>query len=215
MEANMKICKLLLPVTLALFLMGCGDIDNPLVLSLQPLFTPEDLNFDPGLVGTFGDRENDTTFMFKKSTIGTGYDLIVAEKDGEQKTSEAFDAHLVRLGGFWFLDFYPANLPAGVEFYSFHLMRGHSIGRIWIEGDVVRIALLDSDWVKKGIDEKRLDIKHEIFDDDTILLTDTTLAFQDLASRHGNDEEAFTDTLELRRLPDSPEKPNATPEKGN
>jgi hypothetical protein len=213
MEANMKICKVLLPVTLALSLMGCGDIDNPLVLSLQPLFTDQDVNFDPGLVGAFVGRENDMTFTFKKSS-GTGYDLIVADKDGEKETSGALDAHLVRLGGFWFLDFYPANRPDAEEFYRFHLMKGHSIGRVWIEGDVVRIALLASDWVKKGIDEKHLDIKHEIFDDN-ILLTDTTLAFQELASRHGNDEEAFSTILELRRLPDSPEQPKATPEKGN
>jgi hypothetical protein len=215
MEANMKICKVLLPVTLALSLMGCGGVDNPLVLSLQPLFTDQDVNFDPGLVGAFGDRENDLTFTFKKSG-DTAYTLIVADKEGEKETSGAFDAHLVRLGGFWFLDFYPADpdLPAADAFYRLHLMKAHSIARIWIEGDVVRIALLDSDWVKKGIDEKRLDIKHEIVEDG-ILLTDTTLAFQDLASRHGNDQEAFPDTLELRRLPDSPEQPKATPEERN
>jgi hypothetical protein len=141
---------------------------------------------------------------------------MLTEKEGEQETSGAFDAHLVRLGGFWFLDFYPANpdLSAAGDFYRFHLIRGHSIARIWIEGNVVRIALLDSEWVKKCIDEKRLDIKHEIFDDE-ILLTDTTLAFQDLASRNGNDEEAFAHILRLKRLPDSPEQLIATPEKGN
>jgi len=193
--------------------MGCGDIDNPLVLSLQPLFTDQDVNFDPALVGAF--QEETLTFTFKKSG-DTAYNLIVTEKDGEQETSGAFDAHLVRLGGFWFLDFYPADpdLSAAGDFYRFHLMRGHSIGRIWIVGNVVRIALLDGEWVKKGIDEKRLDIKHEIFDDD-ILLTDTTLAFQDLASRHGTDEKAFPHILELRRLPDSPEQLMATPEEGN
>jgi hypothetical protein len=213
MEANMKICKVLLPVTLALSLMGCGDIDNPLVLSLQPLFTDQDVDFDPALVGTF--QEETLTFTFKKSG-DTAYDLMLTEKEGEQETSGAFDAHLVRLGGFWFLDFYPANpdLSAAGDFYRFHLIRGHSIARIWIEGNVVRIALLDSEWVKKCIDEKRLDIKHEIFDDE-ILLTDTTLAFQDLASRNGNDEEAFAHILRLKRLPDSPEQLIATPEKGN
>jgi hypothetical protein len=213
MEANMKICKVLLPVTLALSLMGCGDIDNPLVHSLQPLFTDQDVDFDPALVGTF--QEETLTFTFKKSG-DTAYDLMLTEKEGEQETSGAFDAHLVRLGGFWFLDFYPANpdLSAAGDFYRFHLIRGHSIARIWIEGNVVRIALLDSEWVKKCIDEKRLDIKHEIFDDE-ILLTDTTLAFQDLASRNGNDEEAFAHILRLKRLPDSPEQLIATPEKGN
>jgi hypothetical protein len=209
----MRICNALLPVALAFFLLGCGDIDNLLVFSLQPLFTDQDVNFDPTLLGTLGDYENEMTFTFSKS-MNKGYDLIIAEKDMEQETSAAFDAHLVRLGGFWFLDFYPADLPVAKDFYRFHLMKVHSIARIWIEGDVVRIALLDSQWVKAGIDEKRLDIKHEILDGN-ILLTDTTLAFQDLAYHHGNDPEAFPDTLELRRLPDSPEQAKARLEKEN
>lgn len=210
----MRIFKALLPIALVFFLIGCGESDSP-VLSLQPLFTDQDVNFDPALVGTFWAQEDEATFTFTfKKSSGTGYDLVVAGKDKEDEISGAFDAHLVRLGGFWFLDFYPADMPVADDFYRFHFMKGHSIARIWIVGDVVRLALLDSYWVKEGIDEKRLDIRHEIVDGD-ILLTDTTRAFQDLAYRSGNDPEAFPNIMELSRFPDSTEQNVAIQDKEN
>ena len=187
----MRTSKVVLVVGLALLLVGC-------VPSLQPLFTEADVDFDPALVGAFTDEKGDLTFAFQK--LGTNaYRLTVTEQVGDRQLTAGFVVHLVRLRGFWFLDFYPDRPEVGGEFYQLHLIRAHTFGRVWIQGDVVRLGLLDSDWLKKKMDEKSVAIEHQQTEDG-ILLTAPTTKLQDLMFRYANEEEAFPDPLELHRV---------------
>lgn len=185
-------------MSLGLLATGCDDdAGNPFVLSIHPLYIEVDLDFDPTLVGKWVDEEGDVTFIFEKSG-NQEYKLTVVEREDKEQSKGEFDAHLVRLGGSWFLDIYPKSLQGGSEFYWTHFIRAHTIARLWIEGDSVKMAFLSSNWLKKRFEDKSVDAAHEIIEGAPIL-TDTTEDVQNLVDRFANDEEAFPDPLVLQR----------------
>jgi len=176
---------------------GCDDSGNPFVVSLQPFYTKVDLEADPGLTGTWRDKEGDVSFTFEAGTEKE-YKLVVKETDGERETSSEFEAHLMRLGGSWFIDFFPKNNSGEDEFYRVHFVRGHSIARVELGQDSMQLAFLSASWLNARIDEKSIDTPHEKADE-SLLLTGTTEEVQELAYFYANDEKAFADPLSLER----------------
>jgi len=177
---------------------SCDDGGNPFVVSLQPFYTKVDLEADPGLTGSWTDKEGDVTFTFEAGTEKQ-YKLVVKEKEGEQETSGEFEAHLIRLGGSWFIDFFPENDSGEDEFHRIHFFRGHSIARVELGQDSLQMAFLSARWVSARIEEKSIDTPHEKVDG-SLLLTGTTEELQQLANLYANDEKAFADPLSLERV---------------
>lgn len=175
---------------------GC-DGGNEFALSLQPFFAPADLETDQALPGVWTTKEGDVTFTFEQGE-GREYKLVVKETDGGGGTTSEFEAHLVRLGSCMFLDFLPSRASGGSEFYQMHLFRAHSIARIELSQDTLQMAFFDGSWLKQKIDEKTVDVTHEMTDG-TLLLTGTTEEVQDLVFLHSNDNEAFPDPTTLTR----------------
>lgn len=176
---------------------GCDDSGNPFVVSLQPFYTKVDLEADPGLIGTWRDKEGDVSFSFESGTEQE-YALVVKETDGEREMSSEFEAHLMHLGGSWFIDLFPKNKSGEDEFYRGHFCRGHSIARVELGQDSMQMAFLSASWLSARIDEKSIDTPHEK-SDETLLLTGTTEEVQELAYFYANDERAFADPLSLER----------------
>lgn len=176
---------------------GCDDSGNPFVVSLQPFYTKVDLEADPGLIGSWKDKEEEVTFTFEAET-DKEYTLTVKEQDGERETSGEFEAHLMRLGGSWFIDFFPKNNIGEDEFHRIHFLRGHSIARIELRQDSMQIAFLSTNWLSARIEEKSIDTPHEKANG-SLLLTGTIEEVQELAYFYGNDEKAFADPLSLER----------------
>src|SRR5207245_759536 len=75
---------------------GCDDSGNPFVVSLRPFYTKVDLEADPGLTGSWRDKEGDVSFTFQEGEEKE-YTLVVKEREGDQETSGEFEAHLLRL----------------------------------------------------------------------------------------------------------------------
>jgi hypothetical protein len=176
---------------------GCDDSGNPFVVSLQPFYTKVDLEADPGLPGIWKDEEGDVTFTFEAGAEKE-YTVVVRERDGEQETSGEFEAHLMRLGGWWFIDFFPKNNSGEDTFHRIHFFRGHSIVRIELRQDSMQMAFLSASWLSARIEEKSIDTPHEKADG-SLLLRGTTEEVQELAYLYGNDEKAFADPLSLER----------------
>ena len=197
----MRISRTLLAVGLALLLVGCdADPSNPLVPCVQPLYTDVDLDFDPTLLGAFRNKDGDLTFVFEKQGDNE-FKLTVHEEEGEKKFSGRFEAHLVRLGSYWFLDFYPGALEVGDSFYRLHWVRAHTIARVWIENDTLRLGFLSSRWLKQRLEDRSVDIDHREVDD-SIVVTAPTRDLQDLVFRYATDPEAFGEPLDLHRAKD-------------
>ena len=158
------------------------------VLSIHPLYFEKDLVFESGLVGTWGEKEHKKDlaelWIFKKSG-DKSYRLIVREKD---EGEGIFEAHLLKLGEYLFLDLYPEEPETGLEFYNMHVIPAHSFLRVSLEGHVLRLALFDLDWLKKNIEQNKVTIKHERRDDMIVLIA-STKELQEFVLKHV--EEAF------------------------
>jgi hypothetical protein len=184
-------------VLVSLVQVGCDDGGSAFAVSLQPFYREVDLESDTRLTGTWRDKEGDVSFAFEPGTEKE-YKLIVTERDGEQERSGEFEAHLVRLGGSGFLDFFPKGIREGDEFYRIHFLRGHSIARVEIGEDSMQVAFFSASWLKARIEEKTIDTPHEKADG-SLLLTGATEEVQELVFLHADDEGAFADSLTLER----------------
>jgi len=182
----MRITAIMVALGLAVLMAGC-------VPSLHPLFTEKDLVYDPALVGTWAEEEGEDIWIFRKSG-DNAYDLIYSQKG----VPAQFEAHLVQVAEFLFLDTYPKEPHIKNDLYTIHLIPAHTFSRIWIEGDVLRLAMLDLDWLKRMIAEKKVDIAHERVDEG-IVLTASTKELQEFVLKYAEDEEAFHDPTELHR----------------
>jgi hypothetical protein len=167
---------------------GCDDTSG-FALSLQPTYTQADLDSDAGLNGSWTTEDRDLTFVFEP-TEGKVYKLVVKELDDGQETSAEFEAHLMHLGAFFFVDILPSNAPPGISFYQMHVLRAHSIARIEVTRDTLKLAFFDASWLQKQIDEKTIDTSYQK-SDGMLLLTGTTEEVQDLLFLHANEEGAF------------------------
>jgi hypothetical protein len=199
-----RCCKWLIGTVLAvgtLVTTGCESDGNPFVESLQPSYTPLDLETDSRLNGTWSYEEGDVTFSFeqgKEKGKEKEYKLVVKEKDGEQEVSSVFEARVVRLGAFCFLDIYPHSTEEGNEFYRGHFIRAHTIVRVEIKQDSIQMAFLSASWLKVKMEENSVDTPY-VKADDTVLLTGNTQEVQELVLSCANDDEAFADPVLLKK----------------
>jgi len=182
----MRTTVVIVALGLAVLMAGC-------VPSLHPLFTEKDLVYDPALVGTWAEEEGEDIWIFRKSG-DNAYDLIYSQKG----VPAQFEAHLVQVAEFLFLDTYPGEPNIKNDLYTIHLIPAHTFSRIWIEGDVLRLAMLDLDWLKDMIAKKKVNIAHEQVDGG-IVLTASTKELQEFFLKYADDDKAFPDPKELHR----------------
>jgi len=201
----MRTAKLLAMCGVMVLMSGCY------VVSLHPFFTEESVVFDQALVGTWTLEKQAMTF---KQAYENAYTLICTDEEGERCELEAC---LARVGNFLFLDVYPKEIE---DCSNGLLVPAHSVMRVWIEGDVLRVAGLNYEWVRSMIDEKKLEIAHEYLPtravstppgkdsasfkweekpDNPILLTASSKNLQDLCLKYGDDKEAFAEPGEFHR----------------
>lgn len=181
----MKWLKYFLPIVFILLLAGCP------ARSLFPLFSTKDIVFNPSLLGTWSDSGANETYTFQRSGEKS-YNVIFFEQQSGNTT--VYRAQLGRLGKLWFLDSYPAKGPQ-----DYHLIPAHIISRISLNGDTLRIASLESDWLRQMIDSRELEIEHVRIDGD-VILSASTEALKDLVQRFAEDSDAFPNPGTLIRL---------------
>ena len=194
----MHITKIWIAFALAVLIAGC-------VRSLHPLFTEKDLIFEPTLVGTWVDGDGKDTWTFQKSK-DKSYTLIHFQHEhgkfmeGKETGDTArFEVKLGRLGNFFFLDIYPEEPTIKNDLYKIHLIPAHTFSRMWLEGDELRLSMLDNDWLKKMIAEGKVQITHEKIDGD-VILTAPTEELQKLVLKYAEDTKAFPEPGKLHRL---------------
>ena len=193
----MNIVSVVAFLSVGLSASGCDDGGSPFVLSIHPLYTKLDLDFDPVLLGSWVDDQGDVSFIFEKSAA-PAYKLTIVERDGRQESKAEFEAHLVRLVGADFLDIYPKSLEGGSEFQRAHFIPAHTIAHLNVEPDGITIAFLSADWLEKRIEDRSVDPAHENAAG-TLILTCATDDLQHLVDLYANDGAAFPDPLDLQR----------------
>ena len=177
----MRVLKILTILAAALLAQGC------LVVSIHPLYTENDVVFDESLIGQWSDVSSDGDSWVFEQAEGKAYRMTVNE---EGKQPGQFEAHLVKLGEYLFLDLYPEE-PDGInEFFISHVIPAHSIWRATITADSLSLASLDYDWLTREIKAGRLDVEHEKLKD-LLVLTGEPRDLQILVLKHP--QEAFDD----------------------
>ncbi len=193
-----ELTRKLLFYLLAAILGGC-------VPSLHPLYTDKDLTFEEKLSGSWSDSEQ--IWKFEGDSEEKSYELIILDKD--LKKGE-FTAHLVKIDNMLFLDLFPEKpgLQAH-DFYKFHLLRVHTFVRVEQIEPTLQMQMMNPDTIKQMLKNDPNLIKHEIVEEDRIILTASTEQLQKLMKKHANDEDFFGDTTEFKRLQlQEPNEPN-------
>ncbi len=173
-----------------------------IVQSKNPLYSPDkkDVVFLPALLGTWYDEDGMTTMIFERSGEKS-YSMTIEEEKEEPEGVSEFEVHLVQLGDFLFLDMDTSPLIKKNKPTDKDIQR-HMFGRIWIEGDTLRLAGLDADWFRDHREE--FGIEHELIEEDrhkTVVLTADTPGLQRFILEHVEDPEVFLEADPWHRTP--------------
>ncbi|MEK7404375.1 MAG: hypothetical protein AAB225_04645 [Acidobacteriota bacterium] len=177
----MRTNKMLVVAGIMMLLAACS------VRSLHPLYEDKDLVFEPGLLGTWAEKDSET-WTFGRSGVNA-YELVCTE---EGKVTGRLDARLVRLGKHLFLDLYPKDVDESFT------VPAHVFVKVRIEGDVLHVAILDPGWLRDALAQGKVRIPHVRLKPDDVLLTASTAELQGFVREHAEDEKAFP-PAKLRR----------------
>ena len=199
----MKTRNLVIIFAVAFLFPGC------VIWSFYPFYSENDLFKNEILSGTW--QEDDSTqWKFQHPEIqkdgqkfidSTSY--ILSFNNGRGDESE-FSVHLFKLEDTYFLDFYLENLDTScgenrdkdIELWSLHVMPVHTIAKLTIEKDKLKIKWFDKGWLEDAIKEKQIKISHEN-DGNNLLLTAKTKELQKLIVKHSGDTLAFQKGIEV------------------
>jgi len=139
------------------------------VPSLHSIVTEKTLTYDPGLVGQW--QDDDTAWTITGDPEKKSYVVEIAEDD--DKLSK-LTAQMVELQGHRFLDMTVEDakqLNTG-DWFKGHIMPVHNFWRIEKKEAGYVIYDMKYETVESLIESKPQIIKHEVVDDDRIVLTD-------------------------------------------
>lgn len=158
--------------------------------SLHPLYTPETLAFEPALLGTWKDNEGVYTF---KEGKGKSYILSYIE-EGEEV---AYRVHLVKLGDQYFFDFYTNkaadDIAMGLSIAGF--VPTHTFAKVkWADNKLEIRHFAEGEWLEELFEQRRIRIKHEVIDNEIIVLTASPKELQQFFLKYADDPKAFTES---------------------
>jgi hypothetical protein len=164
------------------------------VPSLHPLYTESDRTTESDLLGTWSQADTKDIWEFESSS-DESYILTYTEKGVAAK----FQANLVQLGDYLFLDLYPAE-EADVrnDLMKLHLVPAHTFARLNIKEDTLEIAMVDNDWLRGKLTRKELSIPHQALVDG-VVLTASTKELQAFVTKVAAIPEAFAKPTILKR----------------
>ena len=192
----MKTRNYLFIFLVTLFFSGC------IVYSFYPLYTEKDLFANEILTGSWVDNDS-TEWKFEHPYKGkelpenldsSSYVLFLKDKNNNESK---FSVHVIKLGGYYFLDFYLEDFLDNEELdlASFHIVPVHTFAKFTFTRNKIQINWYDQDWLEKLIKGNKIRIRHE-YNGDYILLTASPKDLQKFVSKYVDSEEAFKDGIE-------------------
>jgi hypothetical protein len=109
--------KMLIPLSLVLLATACGPVEW-----LNPCFKEEDLVVEPALEGNWN-GEDGTSILTFRAASDKSYEVLDTEirADNAEPEKNKFQAHLVRLGEFYFLDLVSQTPQVNIGAYKLPL----------------------------------------------------------------------------------------------
>jgi len=171
----------------SLFLVGC-------IPSLHPLYTENELVFEPSLLGIWTEEDGRTSYEFIKDG-SSSYTMIYTE----DSIPSDFAAHLLKLGDNLFLNLQPDEPECGNDFHKGYLISAHSFYKVSLEKDVLRLDGLDIDWLRDLYRDGKTALSREILQGDVFVLTASTKELQEFVLKYAENEGAFPKEGQLFR----------------
>jgi hypothetical protein len=111
-----------------------------LVVSLQPVYEPETIAFDPALLGTWVSADDDLTVTFERGEWHS-YHLTIEQRDDQYRVS----ARMTRIGSRLYLDVTPldgTDLPALT-------LPVHTCLHVELTGEGLSLAEMNYEWLER------------------------------------------------------------------
>jgi len=180
----MKSLRAVLVLSLLLLVAGC-------IPSVHPLYTGKDLLFEPALVGTWASKDGGEVWTVARGA-GDVYNLDSREKDGNDVKTGKFEMRFFKVAGQGFVDFFPVEADSKrTYFYEAHTLPVHTFLRVREMGKVLKLEMLDPEWLKKLLKENPDALKHEVVRDG-ILLTAQPTDLQAFVTKYAEVKGAWT-----------------------
>lgn len=170
--------------------------------TLFPLFTKNDVVFDPKLVGKWDTGKDGKLAVFERGSASAftgvpellqqiasqGYVVTFTSQDGYEESK--YYAFMMKLGKYNYLDYYPADTKMEShfeEFYKLHFTKMHSFFRVrFNDEESFEISQFDEGFLKDLIDRKQIRIRHEKKIDGNYLITAPTAELQQYVMKYGD-----------------------------
>lgn len=182
-------------ISILLFVVLVTIINSCTVQSLFPLYTEKDLIYDENVLGTWDFGKDDSWDFKRKYTeqdslkgLSPYYELTVIE-EGEKAV---FDAHLLRLGKYYYFNFYLTELEDNTINWigACNMLTVNTFARTEIYADSLKIEYFNPDFLSNLIKKKKVRIKHVITgEDDHILITAPTEDIQKYVIKYEDEDE--------------------------
>jgi len=175
--------------------------------SINPLYTEQDLAFDPALAGVWHGGDGDAAaakerWVFEKAG-DKNYKLVYTDKDGK---AGQFDVHRLKLGDTLFLDFFPGDRgdeeTKRSDLYQYHFVPVHSFAKVSQTDSALKLSFLSLEWLGKLLEKNPRAIRHEMVgptNEQTLVFTASTKDLQKFVLKHMGNKEAFLEPIDLKR----------------
>ncbi len=195
-----KIKLLMMLFSVVLCLAGC-------LTTLHPIFTGKDLIADPRLIGNWEKAKDKTKVIYRQPNADevsnlspalqseAGKIYMLDEKDEQGDIRSTNYAFMIKLGKYYYMDYYPASEKerrSADNFFAAHYIPMHSIYRIEFKNNnSFNVQRLDAGYLEKLIKNKQIRIKHEVMEDGGILITAPTEELQQYLIKYSDVPEAY------------------------
>lgn len=175
--------------------------------TLHPIFTADDLVTDARLTGNWEKGKDKKKISYRRPSSTEIKSLSPAlqnlsdkiymldKKDGDGNVEDRYYAFMVKLGKYFYLDYYPANeveRQSTDQFFSAQYIPMHSIYRIQFKTDnSFTVQQLDGGYLEKLIKNNQIRIRHEVMEDGGFVITASTEELQQYLLKYSEVPEAY------------------------
>ena len=196
------------PMKTKLFGLLCATvvlITGCVVTSVYPFYTEKDLTFDPGLLGTFAETEAAQTnfWIFERDKTNAYLVTFVEGANNRTNQDRTSQAHLFKLGGQLFLDFFTPQSNQDIEPEP---LPTHLLMRVSQITPTLKMSPMTYDWLKNLLAKNPKAIRHIVIPtgynstDQRIVLTADTAELQRFVLKHLNTKEAWNNDSDSQGL---------------
>lgn len=174
-----------------LALVGC-------VRTIHPLYTEDDLAFDPALVGTWesADDGQQEKWVFRKKGEKS-YTLVHTDQNGRKGRLQA---HLLEIEGHRFMDLTPQKMKDENHVYRLTTQRVHTFLKVKGIEPRLRLVPMNPKWLKNYLEEHPEALDYENPEDAPAVLTSSSEELQGFVLKHRTTDKAWGTPVELQQV---------------